>query len=320
MDRAALLAALAAAPGGVSGTALAARFGVSRGAVWKAIEALRGDGLDIEGNTGRGYRLTQPLDLLDRTRLVRALSLHCPDRVEHVEVHWRIDSTSSELRRRLSAGDRRRQLLLAETQSAGRGRLGRGWHSPAACNLYLSLAWRMVRPAAALGGLSLALGVAVAETLIASGVDGLTLKWPNDVLRDGRKLGGLLVELGGELDGPCDLVIGLGLNLRMPPAAAVGIEQPWNDLRDLPLPPRSELAAALVAGLIRALDAYDASGFAPFLARFEALDGLRGMQVSVTSGACRMPGVVLGVDADGGLRVAHPEGERVHRGGEVSLR
>jgi BirA family transcriptional regulator, biotin operon repressor / biotin---[acetyl-CoA-carboxylase] ligase len=324
MERAALLGALAESPEGVSGARLAERFGVSRSAVWKAISALRAEGLEIDAAAGRGYRLAQPLDLLDGDRVAKALTARMPGRLDRVEVAWRIDSTSSELRRRHAAGDHRCQLLLAEAQSAGRGRMGRVWQSPPATNLYLSLGWRMRRPAAALGGLSLALGVAVAETLADVGVDGLALKWPNDLLRQGRKLGGLLVELGGELAGPTDLVVGLGLNLRMPAAAAAAIDQPWADLSDLAdrarLPDRSALAARVAAALMQALDAFEAHAFPAFLARYQRLDALHGREVTLRHGDQQSSGRVLGVDAEGGLRVRHPDGERSHRGGEVSLR
>jgi BirA family transcriptional regulator, biotin operon repressor / biotin---[acetyl-CoA-carboxylase] ligase len=324
VNRADLLKALAAAPDGVSGAKLAQRFGLSRSAVWKAVENLRGEGLRIDAAAGRGYRLAQPLDPLDEAALRALLGLRIAARFNSIEVVWCIDSTSSELRRRQAAGDPSPRLLLAESQSAGRGRLGREWRSPVAANLYLSLGWRLARPASALGGLSLALGVAVAEALETLGVDDLGLKWPNDVLRHGRKLGGLLLELGGELGGPSDLVIGLGLNVRMPRDAADSIDQPWADLADLAdsgrLPSRNALAAAVVGAMVAALDAYDHQGFAPFLPRFERLDALSGRMVAVREGDRRASGVALGVDAEGGLRVRHAEGERIHRGGEVSLR
>jgi BirA family transcriptional regulator, biotin operon repressor / biotin---[acetyl-CoA-carboxylase] ligase len=321
VNRADLLVALAGAPDGVSGAKLAERFGLSRSAVWKVVQGLRAEGLGIEAVAGQGYRLAQPLDLIDEAAWRAQMDPRIAARFDSIEVVWRIDSTSSELRRRQAAGNHGCRLLLAESQSAGRGRLGRAWSSPPAANLYLSLGWRLARPASALGGLSLALGVAVAEALSATGVDGIGLKWPNDVLRHGRKLGGLLVELGGELGGPSDLVVGLGLNVRMPTAAACTIDQPWVDLADVSrLPSRCAIAAEVVGAMVAALDAYDSEGFAPFRSRFGALDALLGKDVHVREGDRRMAGVALGVDAEGGLRVRHAEGERVHRGGEVSLR
>ncbi len=323
MNRERLLEALAAAPHGVSGAALAHAFGISRSAVWKAIEGLRAEGLEIAAAAGKGYRLAQPLDLIDAVVLRAALGRRVPQ-LEQVEVLWRIDSTSSELRRRQAAGAHGRQLLIAETQTSGRGRLGRSWNSPPAANLYLSLGWRLQRPAAALGGLSLALGVAVAEALRALGVDQLGLKWPNDILRHGRKLGGLLVELGGELGGPSDVVLGLGLNVRMPAAAGDTIDQPWADLVDLAdagrLPRRLDIAVEVIAALVAALETYDREGFAAFHARFESLDVLCGREVRLREGDRQSIGVVLGVDREGGLRVHHAGAERVYRGGEVSLR
>jgi BirA family biotin operon repressor/biotin-[acetyl-CoA-carboxylase] ligase len=149
------------------------------------------------------------------------------------------------------------------------------------------------------------------------------LKWPNDLVVDGRKLAGLLVEGGGEYGGPAWAVIGLGVNVRMPEAFAQAIEQPWTDLWTLSAqaPSRNAVAALLLAHLLPALALFDEQGLAPFLPRYAALDALAGCEVSVLMGDAQVhAGVAAGIAADGALRVRQGDGERLFHAGEVSVR
>jgi BirA family biotin operon repressor/biotin-[acetyl-CoA-carboxylase] ligase len=316
-----LLARLAQGP--CSGAALAKELGLTRAAVWKRIEALRADGVEIEARTGRGYALAAPVTLLDAGRIAALLPPSLRARWPVPEVVWEIDSTNAELIRR-GADCPDGLALFAERQRGGRGRRGRHWASPLAANLYLSLHRRFDGGVAALGGLSLVVGIAVAEALRRLGYGAVALKWPNDLLADGRKLGGILIELGGEVGGPIQAVIGLGLNVRMPRAAAQAIDQPWTDLtalRPAAVPDRNALAAALLASLWPALDDFARDGLAPFLPRWAALDAFAGREVRLLLGDAVREGVALGIAADGGLRVRHGDGgERVYHSGEVSLR
>lgn len=321
MSDRALLARLAQGP--CSGAALARELGLTRAAVWKRIEALRADGVEIEARAGRGYALAAPVSLLDPGRIAAALPAPMRARWPTPEVAWDIDSTNAELLRR-GAACPDGLALLAERQRGGRGRRGRAWASPLAANLYLSLHRRFDGGVAALAGLSLVVGIAACEVLRALGCDAVALKWPNDLVADGRKLGGILIELGGEAAGPMQAVIGLGLNVRMPRAAARGIDQPWTDLATLmpaAVPDRNVLAATLLAALWPALDDFARDGLAPFLPRWAALDAFAGREVRLLLGDIVREGVALGVAADGGLRVRHADGgERVYHSGEVSLR
>ena len=312
------------AGGAVSGAALAQRFGVSRAAVWKQVQRLRGLQVPIDGAAGSGYRLAHALELLDRERIASGIPIELRECIRGIEVHWELDSTSAELARR-GGEEARGVVCLAEHQSAGRGRRGRGWHSPLGGGVFLSLGWRFDLGMAALGGLSLVVGVAVARALreVAGAVPGLGLKWPNDVVVDGRKLGGILIELGGELEGPCDAIVGIGVNWRMPATAAHRIDQPWTDLATLSpasRPSRNALAIALIVHTAHALRRFGQDGLAPFLADFDRLDVLRGREVRVESAGARLDGVALGVDAAGLLRLGTPQGERRIGSGEVSVR
>ena len=327
MDDRALLEHLIRGP--ATGDALAKAAGQTRAAVWKRIEALRHAGVEIAARPGRGYVLARPLDLLDGAAIRTALPAPVRQRVGRLEVAWTIDSTNSELLRRRGAEAGDTEILLAERQTGGRGRRGRVWASPLAAHLYLSLARSFGGGLARLGGLSLVAGVAVAEALGSLGFDDVRLKWPNDIVTIGpdglRKLGGLLIEGGGEHAGPARAVIGLGLNVRMPEAFAREIDQPWCDLDALSgsraLPPRNEVAAAVLAHLLPALDRFDEEGLAPFLPRYAALDALSGEPVAVHSPAAVQHGIALGVAEDGALRLRLDDGrEQFVHAGEVSVR
>lgn len=307
--------------GPVSGDLLAQETGLTRTAIWKRVQALREAGIAIAGSAGQGYALQAPLELLDAAALRAALPAATLALVAQLEVAWSLDSTNSELLRRASP-DHGCAVLLAERQTGGRGRRGRSWASPLAAHVYLSVARRYSGGLARLGGLSLVAGVAVAEGLRALGLDQVGLKWPNDLVVEGRKLGGLLVEGGGEAGGPVRAVIGIGLNVRMPPALGEAIDQPWIDLAGaLPTPPaRQAVVVAVLERLLPALALFDAEGLAPFLPRYAALDALRGRAVAVKLDEGEVIGTAEGIAEDGALRVATPQGGRVFHAGEVSVR
>lgn len=319
-----LLQRLAAGP--VSGDTLAREAGLTRAAVWKRIDALRAAGIAIIAMPGRGYRLEQPLDLLDADAIRGAWPTAAQDGLAGLEIAWSLDSTNSELLRR-DAPPHGCAVLLAERQTGGRGRRGRAWASPLAAHVYLSLARRFEGGLARLGGLSLVAGVAACEALRGLGFPQASLKWPNDlVVVDGnglRKLGGLLVEGGGEVAGAARAVVGIGLNVRMPSQTGDAIDQPWADLAGLsPHPPsRNAVVAALLAQLVPALDAFDAHGLALFLSRYAALDALAGRAITVHAAAMAWPATALGIADDGALRVRDGTGqEHLVHAGDVSVR
>lgn len=319
-----LLQRLASGP--VSGGVLARESGLTRAAVWKRIDALRAAGAAIDASPGRGYALRQSLDLLDADAIRSGMPADALAQLGSLEVAWSVDSTNSRMldRDAPAAGC---EVLLAERQTCGRGRRGRTWASPLAAHVYLSVARRFDGGLARLGGLSLVAGVAACESLHALGFPQVALKWPNDlVVVDAgglRKLGGLLVEGGGEHAGAASAVVGLGINVRMPRAGAAGIDQPWIDLAAIatPAPARNEVVAALLAQLLPALARFDAGGLSEFLPRFAALDALVGRPVHVCAGGGAWPATALGIAEDGALRVRDEHGDerRVHAG-DISVR
>ncbi|MBW8310730.1 MAG: bifunctional biotin--[acetyl-CoA-carboxylase] ligase/biotin operon repressor BirA [Rhizobium sp.] len=319
MSDRALLARLCAGP--ASGAELAASLGITRSAVWKRIEALRGAGVEVDAQPGRGYALARPLQLLDGPALAAALSPDARAELAGLEVLFETDSTNAEALRQ-PAPEQGTRAWLAERQSAGRGRRGRAWASPLAAHVYLSLSRRFDGGIAALQGLSLAVGVAAVQALHGLGYREVGLKWPNDLLVGARKLGGILVELRGDAAGPLHVVVGLGLNVAMPPSAADSIDQPWCDLAGLaPQPPsRQVVAAALLDALLPMLARFEREGLAPWREAWSRHDLLAGKPVRVQEGPRVVEGIALGLAEDGALRLRTAAGEHLCHAGEASLR
>ena len=308
----------------ISGSALARHFGVTRAAVWKHIELLRGLGVPIHAQAGSGYRLGAAIELLDGERIRRGLDSALQESLlpSALQVHWQIDSTNSELLRQRDSLPPL-AIALAEVQSRGRGRRGRDWHMPLGGGVALSVLRRFDGSMAALAGLSIVVGIGVMRCLDALGVRGAGLKWPNDVLVDGRKLAGILVELGGDALGPCHAVIGVGINVRIDPAQAGAIDQAWVDLAGLSAgvaPSRNQLAASLLTHLLAALDDFVHGGLTSLQSEFNGYDLLRGRPIRVVEATRERHGIACGLNAQGALRVQGSEGEFIVDSGEVSVR
>jgi len=307
-----------------SGQDLANGLGVSRTAVWKQLKALVAEyGLDLESVRGRGYRIPGGIDLLDAAAVRTALSGRARELLSDMEVLESVDSTNAELARRAAQGAGPGLVCSAERQTAGRGRRGRHWVSPYARNLYLSVLWQFNQGAAALEGLSLAVGVAVARALADCGVRGVRLKWPNDILLDGAKLGGILLEMQGDVAGPCRVVIGVGLNVAMPGEAARAIDQAWTDIATATggrAPARNAVLAAVLNELLPLLADFEQGGFARWRDEWQALDAFVDTPVLLHTGADTLAGTARGVDARGALLLETSTGVQPVYGGEISLR
>ena len=303
-----------------SGEHLAALTGVSRSAVWKAIERLRELGLDIEAATNRGYRLRRACEALDAAR-ISALAPDCEVRVE-----WSLESTNATLLAESAPSPGTCIALLTENQTGGRGRRGRRWHASLGGSLALSIATTYEILPRDLPALTLAMGCCVLRALRERGAEGIELKWPNDLWVADRKLGGMLVELRAEAGGPGHVVFGVGLNLSLSAAERAEIAQLGNEATDLAslgvdVAARNALAAAVIAQCSAGLRRFEREGFAPFVTEWRAADALRDRRVVVSDGAVEQSGLARGIDAEGALQLERDDG-RITRiiAGEVSVR
>lgn len=307
-----------------SGQDLAGELGISRTAVWKQINRLVAEsGVDIESVKGKGYRIPGGLDLLDAARITAQMDPRARALMTGLDILDSVDSTNAEAARRAEQGASAGLVCTAEQQTAGRGRRGRQWVSPYAGNLYVSLLWEFDQGAAALEGLSLAVGVAVARALRGCDVPGVQLKWPNDVLHGGAKLGGILLEMSGDASGVCRVVIGIGLNVAMPPTAAGAIDQAWTDIRTIcgdRHPGRNRVLAALLNALLPLVADFQQQGFAHWREDWQSLDAFADTPVILHSGGAPLAGVARGVDERGALQLETGSGMQTIYGGEISLR
>ena len=300
-----------------SGQALGDAMGISRSAVWKQLQQMEAElGLSIHKVRGRGYQLAAPITSLSSAEIGRQAAV-CP---WGVLVYDSIDSTNAQALRLIERGQPSPFLVLAERQTAGRGRRGRKWVSPFAENLYYSLVLRIEGGMRQLEGLSLVVGLAVMQTLRELGVSSAGLKWPNDVLVGQKKIAGILLELVGDPADVCHVVLGVGINANM--RSADEVDQEWTSVRleTGKTVDRNELAACLSLVLKSYLDRHQMSGFSAIQEEWEQNHLWQGRPVSLIAGVNKIDGVVAGIDCQGALRLMVDGAERVYSGGELSLR
>ncbi|MCO4315543.1 bifunctional biotin--[acetyl-CoA-carboxylase] ligase/biotin operon repressor BirA [Pectobacterium versatile] len=297
-----------------SGELLGEMMGMSRAAINKHIQTIRDWGIDVFTVTGKGYSLPAPMQLLDADVILK----HLPE--GGVTVLPVVDSTNQYILERLdtlSSGD----ACLAEYQQSGRGRRGRQWFSPFGANLYLSLYWRLEQGPAAAVGVSLVIGIVMAEVLHKLGADGVRVKWPNDLYLKDRKLAGILVELTGKTGDAANLVIGAGINLQMREPAPDTINQGWINLQEAGIEiNRNTLASTLISELRSALVIFELQGLEPFISRWEKLDNYFNRSVRLIIGNREIHGIDRGIDRQGALLLESDGLITPYIGGEISLR
>ena len=320
------------APGGFhSGAALAAELGVSRNAIWKAVGTLKALGVSIHAVRNRGYRLAVPSAALDAKAIREGLSSTARARLRQLEVAWQLESTNSTLFARSDVPPEHCDVLLAEVQTAGRGRRGRTWLATPGGALCLSLGWSLGQMPRDMGSLGLAVGVCALQALRAhlpSGIVAATplqLKWPNDLLCDSRKVGGILIDMRAEAGGPSYVVLGIGLNVTLDEAARSRISATGTepcDLRSLGVAPlhRNEVVTSLIQCLTRGLAVFEHEGLKPFRDEWQRADALRGKAVNVTTVQDSARGIACGIDLDGALLVETSRGLVRFVSGDVSVR
>ena len=297
-----------------SGEQLGERLGMSRAAINKHIQTLRDWGVDVFTVPGKGYSLPEPIQLLDQAFISSQINQG------QVAVLPVIDSTNQYLLDRigtLQSGD----ACIAEYQQAGRGRRGRKWFSPFGANLYLSMFWRLEQGPAAAIGLSLVIGIVMAEVLRDLGASQVRVKWPNDLYLQDRKLAGILVELTGKTGDAAQIVIGAGINLAMRKVESDVINQGWINLQEAGIAiDRNTLAARLINDLRAALELFEQEGLTPYLSRWEKLDNFINRPVKLIIGDKEIVGISRGIDTQGALLLEQDGVTKAWMGGEISLR
>ncbi len=301
-----------------SGEQLGKKLGMTRAAINKHIKTLRSWGLDIQTVTGKGYKLPYTVNLLDQSII--------KDQIHdaNIIVEPVIDSTNQYMLDRipdLTSGD----TCLAEYQSAGRGRRGRQWLSPFGCNLYLSMYWKLEQGPAAAIGLSLVVGIIIAETLNKLSKNKVKVKWPNDLYMNDKKLAGILVELTGKTGDAAHVIIGVGINIGMDKNNIENnnkINQQWSSLRDeVKNIERNQLSINIIQALRESLVLFEKEGLTPFLDRWFELDNFLNRKIKLLIGNDIIQGVERGVNEQGALMLQKENGEIVpYIGGEISLR
>lgn len=307
-----------------SGQQLAKVLGVSRASVWNYLKVLETAGFEFHAVKGKGTRLKSAIELLDKKKIMSYMSAKRQKISAQMDVLDVCASTNQYLMQqnsvqRLSNGS----VCLCEMQTAGRGRLGKSWVSPYGQNVYASFIWNFKSDISALSGLSLACGVAVCEVLKTLGLEQHGLKWPNDILWQGKKLGGILVEIQGESQGGYTAIVGIGVNYKMSQASSADIDQPWVDIHHAHTGSmgRNKLAASLIDGVVAVLEEYESSGLTPYVDRWNALDCYKGKTVRIITGDNYQEGVANGISKTGELQLKKPGGvTQSITSGEVSLR
>jgi BirA family transcriptional regulator, biotin operon repressor / biotin---[acetyl-CoA-carboxylase] ligase len=310
-----------------SGQKLAKRLRISRGGVWKGIRALRAIGIDVESVPRQGYRLPRAVDLLEKAVILGSMPSAARERVERLDVLLSVDSTNRHVAESPDVSPGHVQVCVAELQNAGRGRRGRTWIAPFGTGICMSLGWQFAEAPPTFSALSLAVGVAAVNAFRRLGIEGVGLKWPNDLIWQNRKLGGILIEMRGESAGPAIVVIGIGINMHMPATVRLKLAEQQAALvadvheimRDR-TPTRNVVIGALVDEAAKMLTTFTQRGFEPFAEEWRRLDTLADAHVKIISGTETTFGTARGVEVDGTLVVDVNGQLRRFVSGEVSLR
>lgn len=313
-----------------SGEILANQLQISRTAIWKMIPRIQDLGLELHSVKGKGYRLFEPVNLLDKKELLNNIPEHMVHKLQDIRIFPTIESTSSYAMqlvqsKELDLKDNKVFVCLAEQQTSGKGRRGKVWVSPFGNNLYLTLVREFSTGVSELEGLSLVIGLAVIRVLQARQIQGLGIKWPNDILWQGKKLAGILLEVSGDPTGLSQVLIGLGLNVSANKESMQAVDQEWIDLKTLgkDVTDRNSLAAELITEIVEMVEEFEAKGFVAFKAEWDKNDALKDQQVELKTSSNQPSGIkgkVLGVSDQGALMLQTESGVETFHGGEVSPR
>lgn len=293
---------------------------ITRSAVWKIMHKLSELGIPVERNQGKGYRFTRPVQLLDKDTVWQLLTPETQLQIPYFELIDSVESTNDSMLKLIKDGKPSGSLLLSEHQTKGRGRLGRTWHSPYAANIYLALSWRFIKDTSELSGLSQVIALALLRALSESGVDGLSLKWPNDIYHDDKKLASIVIDMLGESHSTTTSVIGVSVNVSMCPEQNA-IDQPWTDIHTITaqFPDRNQLCAAILNSVYSALTQFKGEGFTPFVESWSKHDHLLRKPILAFNTQEAFSGTALGLGTKGELLIETEDGIIPFLNGTVRL-
>ena len=307
-----------------SGQELANQLNVTRATIHNCISRIEALGIKIERIHGLGYRLEQPLDLLSKDQIVDKLSEDIQSKAETIECLQEVNSTNHYAGELDLPKAGNFSVVLAEMQTAGKGRRGREWVSPYAANIYLSLVWSLQKPLHIAGMLSPYLAMRLAQMLKQAGVSTVGVKWPNDIYCDDKKLAGILIECKGEINGLCKIIVGVGVNVSMTRYENISIEQSWTDI-DTQAPnlnqTRNALASMLITTIVQGIETFEQNKINNFAQEWSQWDVMKDKNIIVQSESSVQSGIARGISEDGNLLLETPAGEieKIIMG-EVSLR
>ncbi len=315
-----------------SGQHLADKIGISRTAIWKLMAKLQSWEIEIYSVKGKGYKIPDGLNLIDKGKLYSLVE----NKLKHfpkIDLLTTIDSTSTYISNKWDESSKKRsaentnsialgRVCIAEHQSNGRGRKGNKWISPFGANLYFSIGIELPVGLSVLGGLSLAIGIGLTETINKVTAQKVKLKWPNDLLCENKKLAGILVEASGDSNDTSFINIGIGINWDMPEKFSKEINQPWVNLLDILSKKidKTTIMANLLIELDQTIDQFIKHGFESFNKKWDKNSAFIGQPVTIKTHNGDVDGIEKGIDRTGAIRVLTSHGEKMFYSGEVSLR
>lgn len=306
-----------------SGQDLATAFGVTRATVHNCILRIQAMGIAIERVRGKGYRLLQPLDLLKEETIRSKLTPTLSEKLLNLNIQQQIDSTNDYIAKFDLPTAKHFSVVLAEMQTAGKGRRGRAWQSPYAANIYLSVVWNLQKPLSEVGALSPLLAISIVHALRDLAVPGLGLKWPNDIYCHNKKLAGLLIECSGEMNGNTKLIIGIGVNVYMSKQENINIDQQWTDIIshiNNQSITRNDIAACLLNYVIPQLSFFESSEIESLVDDWVQWDVMKDKPVVLHATNEDISGFARGIDKHGHLLLDTEQGLQTISAGDVSLR
>ena len=289
------------------GTTIGKQLHITRAAVWKTIKKLEQYGIRLEAGKKRGYRLKEPLILLDEKKIK---SLACEKTIQ-MDILEKINSTNDYLKYFMDK-NKTLEICLAEMQTKGKGRFNRQWHSPFGQNIYFSLLYPFKKDVSELSGLSLVLGLAVCQAIQAvCSTQSLHVKWPNDVVIGNQKISGNLIEIQAESHSVCQAILGIGINVNMKDANKKEINQSWSSLQNLTghYYDRNILCASLINYLLKYLKRFEQKGLTDFIVEWKSKDYLLNQSVQLICNKKKFEGIGAGINEQGHLLLKLPDGK-----------